>query len=251
MATPQGQWLTNQSARTTPEIMDFVSKFFQYMTKGGFGQKGRGEGNLDKAYGNVEDFNYDKWAEGIMGKLQPTDLTQELSGLKEIPELLMQQYKDVLLPEFEANELNKIKAQFAGIGLHGSSTARAISEGYTGMSREAMSNYLQSRSDIAQQEADIKTKSKMSFEDMKRQAMINLFGGKPDWMLNKAKLAQSVDEMQFNQRQEVNPFMQMAMQLASSFDPYNTAKIYQQLPTVFDKQQGGFMNRNKRFVPGR
>jgi len=248
---PQGQWLTKQTNRTTPEIMDFISMFFKNMMKGGFGQQGQaGGGNLEEAYGQIKNFNYDKWVEGILGKLKPTDLSAELEGLKGIPETLMQQYRDILLPEFESGELNKIKDQFAGMGLHGSSTARAITEGYSNLNRGAMSNYLQAKAGVAQQEADIRTRSKMSFEDMRNQAMLNLSGGKTNWMMGKGQLAQGLDQFGLQQSQAVNPYMQMALQFASQFDPYNTATIYQQLSSLFGGQKNSYMNRNQRFVPG-
>jgi hypothetical protein len=249
-----GEWLKNTELKTTPEIMQFMKEFFSYASGADIWKTGGDSGGTNEseaAYKSVKDFNYNKFVNDILGKLQPTDISKEIQGLDAIPENLMREYRDVLLPEFKETGLNQIMASLAGRGFHGSGTENAVERGITGLNREALTNYLQARTGVGQQKVQLEAGNKMDFGNQYRNFLVQLMSGKTDWLKNRAGLAQGVDTLSMQRKEQenqLNPLMALAAQMASAFDPYNMSVLYQQLP-FFDKEKSAF-NSTKKLTAG-
>jgi len=225
------EFLTSQTPRTTPEIMEYIKKLFS----SNLGRKGTyttgTTANLQKMYDMLRKFDYEDWVKGVQGGIKKADITSELEELKGIPGNLLQEYEQVLLPEFEQTTAQAIKEKFSRAGLQGSAYANEISDAYANLFRGAQSEYLQSRADVGQQAVQYGVGAETDYTAAMNQALVQLMSGQPGFMQGLAGIAGQLDTaIGATQERKLDPMAALLAQLAQGFDPFNTMTVVKPKP---------------------
>ena len=167
--------------------------------------------------------NYEPWVKGQVESIFGGEVPKSPFTGKYV----QRQYKDVIIPTFEAEYLPKIRAEFAGPGYWGGARARAVSDAFTNLQRQQTSDYLAAEN----QRVLADWQNAVAQENARRQALLGVVGNMPT--INQQLFDYAVRTIPYAS-EFMNPYWKIGMSLLG-YQPVETiAGVTQPQPTFWD-----------------